>query len=201
MSQEFKSAGANTSLDLPSTVAYLMLHNREKWLRVVLRMVQNRADAEDVLQEAALRLLGRNRKFVSPEHVRMYLGRIISNLAIDYYHLRKRDRMQHCPVREHLLASTVRHKGEYLTEEQEECNSRERLMLLLSEGLSRLPAKQYEALRLTVMDPKIISIRDAGVMNNIPYSTLRHRSLQALRRLRKFLHRTLRAAPGKLVMA
>jgi hypothetical protein len=75
------------------------------------------------------------------------------------------------------------------------------LFVLLQEGLARLPVKQYEALRLTVMDPGLVSIRDAGVENDIPYSTLRHRSVKGLRRLRQFLHRAMRAAPQKLVMA
>ena len=171
--------------------------HRDKWLRFVLRVVQNRADAEDVLQEAALRLLGRDRDFISPEHVRMYLGRTISNLAIDYYHLRRRSRRQYHPLREPLLASTVGAEPEYPPDDREEFRSDAGLLRLLREGLRSLPAKQQEALRLTVMDPNVISIREAGVENNIPYSTLRHRCLQGLRRLRRFLRRAGHDAPAK----
>jgi hypothetical protein len=41
------------------------------------------------------------------------------------------------------------------------------------------------------MGPRDISIRDAGLVHGIPYSTLRHRTVQGLRRLRSYAKRTL----------
>ncbi|PYV14406.1 MAG: hypothetical protein DMG07_12070 [Acidobacteria bacterium] len=62
------------------------------------------------------------------------------------------------------------------------------------EGLAHLPAKQYEALRLTLFERPHTSIRDAGLERGIPYSTLRHRSVQGIRRLQKFVRRALRSS-------
>jgi RNA polymerase sigma factor (sigma-70 family) len=194
-------ASESENLDLPSVVQTLMLHNRHKWLRFVQKMVQNRADAEDVLQEAVVRLLARGRQFDSSEQARMYLGRIIFNTAIELYHRRRRQRRRHCPVHEQLLAASGYGEPECSLREREESTANARLLSLLGEELARLPQKQHEALRLTVMDPGIVSIRDAGAGHDIPYSTLRHRSLQGIRRLRRFLNRALRTAPLKIVLA
>jgi len=49
-------------------------------------------------------------------------------------------------------------------------------------------------LRMTMLDPGTVSIREAGAGNGIPYSTLRHRTMQGIHRLRLHLHRSLRAA-------
>lgn len=195
--------GADDSekLSLPSVVETLMLCHRERWLRFVLRIVQNQADAEDVLQEAVLRMLVRERQFRTPEQARMYLGRIICNTAIELYHMRKRNRQRHLTLHEQLLGASGHGEPERLLREREESAANARMLTLLNEGLARLPLKQYEAVRLTVMDPDIVSIRDAGVENDIPYSTLRHRSVQGLRRLRRFLLRALRAAAMRLVIA
>jgi RNA polymerase sigma factor (sigma-70 family) len=201
LSQEIMGVGDSENLNLPSVVETLMLRHRDRWLRFVQRMVQNRADAEDVLQEAVLRMLARERAFRSPEQARMYLGRIICNTAIELYHMRRRNRQRHRTLQEQLLTASNHGEPERSLQEREEWSTNARMLTLLNEGLARLPLKQYEAVRLTVMDPSIVSIRDAGVENNIPYSTLRHRSVQGLRQLRRFLHRALRAAPMKLVIA
>lgn len=194
-------AGDCENLDLSAIVESLMLLHRDKWLRFVQRMVQNRADAEDVLQEAVLKMLVRDRQFHSADQARMYLGRIICNTAIELYHLRKRNRRQHSPLQEHMLAPSNPRELALLWVQGAEPHAHTHVLSLLNEGLARLPVKQYEALRLTVMDPGTVSIRDAGVEHDIPYSTLRHRKLQGLRRLRRFLLRALRTVSMKLVMA
>jgi RNA polymerase sigma-70 factor (ECF subfamily) len=201
LSQENMGASDLEGLELSVVVESLMLRYGHKWLRFVQRMVQNQADAEDVLQEAMLKMLARGRQFHSPDQARMYLGRIICNTAIELYHLRRRNRRQQRPLQEHLFKLPTHSEPALSLSEGEELQAHARVLRLLDEGLARLPIKQYEALRLTVMDPEIMSIRDAGVEHDIPYSTLRHRKLQGLRRLKRFLHRALRAAQAKLLMA
>lgn len=191
------SAGDCDDPNLYSVVESLMMIHRERWLRFVQRVVQNRQDAEDVLQEAALRMLARARKFQSADQARMYLGRIVSNTAIELYHSRRRNRRKFRPLHEQLHAASTHGEPERLFFEREEVNSIVCMARLLHEGLARLPVKQFEAVRLTVMDPDVVSIRDAGVENNIPYSTLRHRSLKGIRRLRHFLCRALRSSSCK----
>ncbi len=185
------ASGKVESLDLASIVETLTLRHRDKWLRFVLRVVQNHADAEDVLQDAALRMLMRRREFDSAEQARMYMGRIISNVAIELYHARQRSRRQRRPLHEQFFAASDCTGPERSMTEREEWNLNARMLGLLTEGLARLPVKQYEAIRLTVMDSNTVSMRDAGIVNHIPYSTLRHRSVQGLRRLRQFLRRAL----------
>lgn len=182
-------------------VESLMLRHQSKWLRFVQRMVQNRADAEDVLQDAVVKMLLRDRRFCSPEQARMYLGRIICNTAIEHYHRRMRKRRQHRPLNEQLLAATDMGEQPPSLEEGEDLGADVRMLTLLNEGLAHLPVKQYEALRLTVLDSRIASIRDAGAVHDIPYSTLRHRKVQGLRRLKRFFDRALRAASLKSLVA
>ena len=195
------SSGEHENRELSFMVEALLLRHRDRWLRFVQRMVQNHADAEDVLQDAVLRMLARDREFASTEQARMYLGRIICNTAIELYHRRRRNRRRYCPLHEQVLASSDYGEPERRLGEREESRANLRMLHLLSEGLARLPAKQYEALRLTFTDHGIVSIRDAGVENSIPYSTLRHRSVQGLRRLRRFLNRAMRVTQAKLILA
>jgi RNA polymerase sigma factor (sigma-70 family) len=201
LSQEIMDTFHYENPDLAALLEALMLRHGSKWLRFVQRMVQNHADAEDVLQEAALKMLLRDRHFQTPDQARMYLGRIISNTAIEQYHLRRRQRRQQSPLAEHRLPAIDLPVAPVLLAEGEEERSRAQLLDLVREGLARLPVKQYEAVCMTVMDPATASMRDAGIEHHIPYSTLRHRKLQGLRRLRRFLQRALRSVPTYLVLA
>jgi DNA-directed RNA polymerase specialized sigma24 family protein len=150
------------------------------------------ADAEDVLQEAVQRVLARNRPLPSPEQVKMYLGRAVGNAALELYHNRKRERMRQIPIKEHLLPQANALNPYACLEERERSTDRERMLQLLQEGLTLLPQKQHEALRLTILESGGQSIRDAGTSSGIPYSTLRHRSKQGLRMLRRFLLRRMK---------
>jgi len=164
-----------------------------RWLCYVRGILGNWADAEDVLQEAVRRLLARSRSLHSEDQVRMYLGRVIGNAAIDLYHLRRRERLRRISLHEGLCLMAAESDPHGHMEQEENSVRQDRLMQLVREGLGRLPVKQYEALRLTVLESGATSIRDAGAANGIPYSTLRHRTIQGLRMLRRFVHRTMRS--------
>jgi RNA polymerase sigma-70 factor, ECF subfamily len=158
-----------------------------KWLRFILAILKNEADAEDVFQEAVQRVLIRNRQLPTPEQLKMYLGRAIGNAALERYHNRKRERLRQIPIKEHLLPQVNALTPYAFMEERERSVRTERMLQLLQEGLTHLPQKQHEALRLTILESGGQSIRDVGMLSGIPYSTLRHRSKQGLRMLRKFL--------------
>jgi len=58
----------------------------------VFRMTQNRAVADDILQETYLRFLEAEKtRDLPPEHAKNYLFRIASNLAIDYFKMSRRE--------------------------------------------------------------------------------------------------------------
>lgn len=164
------------------------------WVRYVRRLVKNEADAEDAVQEAVRRVLARNRQFASSEDVRMYLGRAVSNTAIELYHQRQRDRERLRPIRDNTLPGDGGTTPQDYMEQMERDAEHTRLLAILNDALEKLPVKQHEAVRLTLLQARAASIRDAGMASGIPYSTLRHRTMQGLRRLRKYAYREMRKA-------
>jgi RNA polymerase sigma factor (sigma-70 family) len=183
---------AAESTDVRSMLGSIIDRNNGKWLRFIIGILRNEADAEDVIQEAVRRVLARNVQLPSEDHMRMYLGRAIGNAALELYNSRKRERLKHIPIREHLLVPAGSSNPYRHIEERETSAEREKLLKLLREGLTVLPSKQHEALRLTVLESQGLSIRDIGMHHGIPYSTLRHRSKQGLRHLRKYIDRAMR---------
>jgi RNA polymerase sigma factor (sigma-70 family) len=174
--------------DMRTALGSILDCHGSKWLRFIFTILKNEADAEDVLQEAVQRVLIRNRQLPTPEQLKMYLGRAVGNAALELYHRRKRERRLQIPITEHLLPQANARTPHACMEERERFVNRERMLQMLREGLEHLPQKQHEALRLTILESRGQSIRDAGINSGIPYSTLRHRSNQGIRMLRKFLH-------------
>ncbi len=121
----------------------------------------------------------------------MYLGRAVGNAALEFYNNRKRERLRQIPIHEDInLPDHASGPHDHL-EEKEKADEMDRLLHLVRKGLAHLPWKQHEALRLTILESEGLSIRDIGTSNGIAYSTLRHRSKQGLRRLRKYIERSL----------
>lgn len=172
---------------LRTALGSIIQNNAGKWLRFILAILRNEADAEDVVQEAVRRVLARDLSFGSEDQVRMYLGRAIGNAALELYNCRKRERRRQAPINEQVLLPSNLSSPFSCMEESEKLDEKEQILYLLDQGLKRLPPKQYEALRLTILESRGLSIRDVGMTNGIPYSTLRHRSKQGLKQLRKFL--------------
>jgi RNA polymerase sigma-70 factor (ECF subfamily) len=178
--------------DLRTALTSVINRNGSKWLRFSLAILKNEADAEDVFQEAVRRVLACNRSLLTREQVRMYLGRAIGNTALELYNNKKREYKKHIPIREHLILP-VNARSPYDCMEEREINAeREHLLRVLREAMIRLPLKQREALRLTILESRGHSIRNVGMTYGIPYSTLRNRSSQGLRSLRRFLERSLK---------
>jgi RNA polymerase sigma factor (sigma-70 family) len=184
--------GEPRDADLRSVLESVLEGNGGKWLRFISGILKNEADAEDVIQEAVQRVLVRNRYLPTQEQVRMYLGRAVGNAALELYNIRKRERIRQIPLQEQTCMPPASSSPHTYIEEREKSAERDYLLQMLDEGLARLPLKQHEALRLTILNSHGLSIRDVGITNGIPYSTLRHRSKQGLRRLRKFLQREIR---------
>ncbi len=177
-----------------SMLESIMDRNSGKWLKFILAILKNEADAEDAIQEAVKRVLLRNRRLPSEEEARMYLSRAIGNAAFELYNCRKRERFRQLPIQESIVSMGDCSPDKHL-EESERCHQKERMLGLIKDGLRKLPPKEREALRLTILESQNLSLRNIGLNNGIPYSTLRHRSKQALRRLRRHLERSLQIKP------
>jgi len=177
---------------LRSILEPILSNNRGRWLSFVLAILKNEEDAEDVLQEAVRRVLACNRRLRTREQARMYLGRTIGNAALELYNIRKRERLRQVPVKENLLMPANTKSPYTILEEAERAEERDLLLRMLQKGLLVLPLKQREALRITLLESRGLAIRDAVAIYGIPYSTLRHRSKQGLRLLRRYLKRELR---------
>lgn len=178
-----------TAPELRATLAALVAAHGHRWHHAALRIVGNAADAQDAVQEAIHRVLDMAPPFRSTDEARMYLARAITNHAIELHRARRRQRRARVPLdAADLLAPDVASPDARL-EELERSIERARLLGLLHEGLRRLAPKHSEALELTVFQPRGQSMRSMGAGRGIPYSTLRHRSVKALRELRKFIRR------------
>jgi RNA polymerase sigma factor (sigma-70 family) len=173
--------------DVREVLGSIIDQNRWRWHRFIASILKNDADAEDVVHEAVRRVLLRGKSFDSEEQIRMYLGRAIGNVAFERYKSMKRERLMQIPVEEQILMPVDCISAQDRLEKEERSAERERMLRLMQRGLQRLPIKQYEALRLTILESRGSSIRDIGMNHGIPYSTLRHRSKQGLRTLRRFL--------------
>jgi RNA polymerase sigma-70 factor, ECF subfamily len=161
--------------------------NRGKWQRYISAILKNDAEAEDVVHDAVRRVLVRDKAFNSENQVRMYLGRAIGNVTFERYKGMKRERRRQIPVDDQVFVPAKNTSPYDSLEQAEHSAERERMIRRMRKALQRLPSKQYEALRLTILESQGTSIRDAGMNNGIPYSTLRHRSKQGLRSLRRLL--------------
>jgi RNA polymerase sigma factor (sigma-70 family) len=200
LSQEIMTKSDNSVSSLPSLVERILQRNGEKWFKFVLRVVGNYEDAEDALQEGVRRVLGCDRAFRLEEEARMYLARSISNAAFETYKCRKRQRQRQIAVTGNLLLAGRAADPQSFIEQREAEEERERQLSVLQEVLGRLPGREYHALRITVLDSDGGSIRDAGLASGIPYSTLRHRRNEGLRRLRKYLARVRRRPTVKAIL-
>ena len=182
--------------ELRTTLATILHRNSPKWLRISSAILRNKEDAEDILSEAVRRMLKKRRTFLSQEQMQLYMGRIVSNTALEMYKRRKRERRQYAPVLESHIKKTVAAADEFfrpdlIMEEEERYIEHECRLRILRRGLEELPAHQYEAIRLTVLSNSDRTLRDAESLSGIPRTTIRYRCLQGIRTLRKHMAREL----------
>ncbi len=185
---------------LPRFLESILEHNGEKWFKFVMRVVGNREDAEDALQEGVCRVLSCDRVFVTEDEARMYLARSISNTAFEIYKHRKRQRARQVPASINLIAAPGRCDPHTMLEDGEREDEQRRLLSALDAALVRLPLREHEALCWTVLGPGGDSIRKAGAPRGIPYSTLRHRRNEGLRHLKRILRRAMKSRLPHLML-
>ncbi len=155
----FVSAETTTETDLTALVqAYSAL-----LFRVAHSILRNRAESEDVVQDAFLRVLEHEKKLPDIRDLRVWLVRITWNLAID-----RRRRIRPDQLDEPFAASLVAHS---IPADQALADARQ-IAATLRE-IERLPQPERHALLLSAIDE--LSITEI--------STLLHRSESAVRAL------------------
>ena len=197
--------------DMRTSLVAILHRNSQKWMRTSKAILRNKEDAEEILSEAVRRMLKRGRRFSSQEHMQMYMGRIVSNTAMELYKRRKRERRQYASVSESYIKKSVAaaeefFRPDFIMEEEERYAEREGMLRILRRGLEELPAHQYEAIRLIVLNNSSRSgisgrsgmnglsgrtLRDAELISGIPRTTIRYRCVQGMKALRKYMAREL----------
>ena len=182
--------------EVKTALAAVFNQHSAKWVRIGTAILRNQDDAEDVLHEAICRVLKRNPHLPSLEELRLYLGRAVGNTAFEFYKRRKRERKQYAPIVEKILArSELKHidpfRPDFIMENEECYIEREKQRRLLRRCLNDLPLKQYEAVQMTMLGDDNMTFRDMELASGIPRSTIRHRSKQGLRTLRKYMKREM----------
>jgi len=181
-------------VELKTALAAILHRNSPKWMKISRAILRNREEAEDVLNEAVWRMLRRDRSFPSREHIRKYMGRVVSNTALEFYNRRKRERRQYAQILENIMTKSAENQSDalrpdFIMEEEERYEEHENRLALLRSGLEELPMHQYEAIRLIAFSNDGSTFRDAESASGIPSATIRYRYMQGMRTLRKYMAR------------
>ncbi|HWB32613.1 MAG TPA: sigma-70 family RNA polymerase sigma factor [Acidobacteriaceae bacterium] len=110
--------------------------------RVALSVVRNPAEAEDIVQDAFLRVLQRRQELAAIVEVRAWLVRIVWNLALDRRRRIRPEQMDEAFAAA-LLSSTM---------PADEVLSESRRMAQVLAAIEHLPTKERQALLLSAMD-------------------------------------------------
>ncbi|MDO4941212.1 MAG: RNA polymerase sigma factor [Lachnospiraceae bacterium] len=70
--------------DLDELISKAIMENYKKYYRLAYSYVRNAADAEDILQEAAVSAIRKSNTLKNPKQVETWLYRIVINRSIDF---------------------------------------------------------------------------------------------------------------------
>ena len=144
--------------------------NLDSLVRFAMFRVNNRAEAEDIVYEAVLRLLENSSKV---NDARCYLFRIVYNLCQDHYR------------HKHPEFVTIDNIDVAQTSEDDALNQEEidRINYLLDD----LPPNEKEAVMMNVVDG--LSFVEMSHILSVPQSTLKSRCYAGLRKLKQSLEK------------
>lgn len=140
---------------------------QEQLFRYAFFRLGNRSDAEDVVQEAFLKVASAT---IKPDNPKAYLFRIVTNRSIDI--LRERSRLT--TLEERIAAPSASDDWEA----QEEYRRIEQL-------LRRLPEQQSEVIRLHIHGS--LKFTEIAEMLDTPASTVKSRFTSGIERLKQLL--------------
>lgn len=147
---------------------------------IIYRIVGNTADAQDLTQEAFIKVLQRGEQLKDPQKAAQWLSRIASNTAIDF--LRRHGRVNFTEVDSLIdpLISDPERNPEQLLLRGERAQ-------VLDEGLNHLTAKERTALLLR--DVEDIPAEEVARQMNCSMATVRSHIANARIKFRRYLER------------
>lgn len=165
-------------------LAEIYERHRKELVSFAARLVLRGAVAEDLAQEAALRLVQDDRLPIDDDNVRAWLFRVVTNLGID--HLRRH------PTRKELGLLDVRHRAEadadFLRESrgmrgspETRAIAREHLIACFACTLRNLPPQQ--AVSLLLKEVYGFSVREVAVLLDATYPQVKNWIQEARREL------------------
>ncbi len=173
------STGTGASAaEVRAEISALATEHSALLFRVVFSILRNASDAEDVVQEAFLRVLRDHKKLAGIENPRVWLIRIAWNLALD-----RRRRLRSMPLLEEAEMLIQDHPSKDLPADVGLKSAEESVRILrLIDGL---PRKEREALRLSAVEE--LSISEIAVVLRTTESGVRACLFRARQRLRQKL--------------
>lgn len=169
------SAITHTSSNALEQVSALATEHSALLFRVAFSLLRNASDAEDVVQEAFLRVLKHRKKLAAIENPRVWLVRIAWNVALD----RKR-RLRSMPVLEGAEEIMLQHPSAEASAENSLGASQGCARILRI--MEKLPRKEREVLRLSAIE-ELGSAEIAAVLQTTE-SSVRSCLFRARQRLR-----------------
>ena len=150
------------------TISELIESNLDYLVRFAFFRLGNRVEAEDLVHDAILRFLEKNKKDIKPESVRQYLFRIVHNLCSD----RIRTGTKELNLNDDM-------EIEDKTEDILDLEEADRINVCLES----LPCHESEIIRMKVVDN--LSFVEISKILYIPQSTVKSRFKSGLDKLRK----------------
>jgi RNA polymerase sigma-70 factor (ECF subfamily) len=157
---------------------FIQEHMRRVFL-IIYRIVGNVADAQDLTQEAFIKVLQRSEQLKEPEKAAHWLSRIATNTAIDF--LRRHGRVHFTEL------DTVLEPLPALEQSPEQAVLRGEQSARLEEGLRHLTAKERTALILR--DVEDVPADEVARQMKCSMATVRSHIANARIKFRRFLER------------
>ena len=144
-------------MDVDAFGAFYTRTARSLWA-YLYRVTGNRTDADDIMQEAFCRLLAGQRTLEDEEQNRRYLYRIASNLLVDRWRRRGRERLS--DLDERLLPPVPEHREQVdITRMLARLAPRERALLWLADVEGHSHAEIAQALGLARGSVRVLLFR------------------------------------------
>jgi RNA polymerase sigma-70 factor, ECF subfamily len=173
-------AGFQASQELQSR---FISENIQRVFRLIYRIVDNVADAQDLTQEAFIKALQRQDQLKDPEKAAHWLSRIATNTAIDF--LRRNGKVNFCEI--DALIEPLREPSET----PEEAVLRTEHRGYLDDGLACLTERERTA--LVLRDVEGLSAEDVAQQLNCSKATVRSHIANARIKFRRYMERRAKA--------